>query len=399
MQTIAQFKTLADLLGVPLADVRYDRKEKMSSEDQAIAWLQKPAAAPLMNTLSQLLRHAEAKPVGFVFALRELDETSVEDFRLSCIDSIEPSNKTERQFVTEFFELLFPASKTESPKIEDVDAESLHDDAVEKLRTLAVSVLDCELTRKFILKHNRLKPSTSREDLSHAVFSAHKSMTFLDNCIGRDTSKFSSDELDVSSANIMQLAQIVMPVCLEVAEQEELKAHLAQNATHAELGTRHVAVGKSVIGFVKGLPVQLSQREEWDEMGPEDFPVGREWITAVPHLPEDGFGGQAAGATNRRVDIVEVFKKGLHRFLDADTADLDSVQAALTTRADKHVFVCAMFPGPPVLGELKKLNKAFPELILLVSRSCVEPQQNNIVLNQLKQLKSEFGRTARRPTS
>lgn len=268
------------------------------------------------------------------------------------------------------------------------DGDRRNELAREKLRVLAEKVLKSEATRKFILKCNDLPESMSASELAIEIFNAPEPMSFLRRCVRQADYQleFAAKKTELR-LNMCRLTEIVAPVCFAEGDLDELERHLNHQATHAEIETCDRVVAKSRVAFIKKVSVNLEDGCEWETVSDSILPGGRESVTSIPHPPELGI---FADGSDGSEDIVESFRIVLLKILRPDAQSLTRVQVALKdqTEFDK-VFLCVLFPTQIGAASLKRLNEAFPELVLLTARD-VDDGPHQRVLDQIQRIREEF---------
>lgn len=295
-----------------------------------------------------------------------------------------------RQKITEMDGISVPVAVTpiaptaaETPigELDETDAVSYSRQLARKrLEPFAAKVLNSAVTRKLILTHNNLKADMAPEDAAAYLLESDEPMKVLFNCVGHDLPIEDREEL---TSSFWSLVETVTPVCLVVTSQGDLSEHLNGRISHVGVTTNYSEVGKSLVGTIKCLPVDLGEPGEFSELCHADLPDGRDKVASVPHPPDLGAFQDVNPRDKNRETIVSVFEEGLKRYLNPRT----TVKAALATRAARGIVICVLMRESPGVENLAALNVAFPDLVVLVSQPGSENQNNDNVLEQIDQIK------------
>ncbi len=251
--------------------------------------------------------------------------------------------------------------------------------AKQQLRSFAARALTSTVTRKLILSANNLKADMSPEDAASYLLENDKPMDVLFKCVRYE---LPADDRDELTSSFWSLVEIVTPVCLVVMTSGDLSDHLNGELSHVGVNTTYAEIGKSLVGTVKCLPVDLREPDEFLELCHDDLPEGNDKVTSIPPPPELGAFQSADPFDENAETIVGVFEKGLRPYLKPRT----TVKAALETRASRGIIICVLMSESPGVDNLKALHAAFPHLVVLVSQRGSENQDNELVLERIEQI-------------
>jgi len=179
------------------------------------------------------------------------------------------------------------------------------------------------------------------------------------------------------------LVEIITPVCLIASAkcETDLVEHLNDQLSHVGIETRYSVVAKSVVGTIRGLPVDIDEPTTFDDMGPIDLVPGRDKVTSIPAPPEMGSFQMQSTEGAHAETIVSVFDAGLKRYLQPRT----TVSTALKTRHARGILTCVLMLESPGAEKIAELHRAFPELVLFVSQATDE--QNDFVIEQIHEIR------------
>lgn len=253
-----------------------------------------------------------------------------------------------------------------------------------KLQGLATEILaKSEVTRELIIRHNQLLEDTSAEQVSCDIFAANLPIEFLYNCTEQDIDREHFTEICKS---MRKLVGVIAPACLTVDEYAQLQNYVDQSTDdhYFKISTSNTTVAKASVGYVKGLPIESAEPNEF-----EKFLERRNRVGNVPLPPESGDLHQKPKSAVDR-SVVDSFRILLGRFLGTGDA-LGQVKAALRNIAKRNVYFCALFPTPLTPGQFQELKTEFPELILLVGEAKEEKENHYTALDQIKRILEFFG--------
>lgn len=268
-----------------------------------------------------------------------------------------------------------PTANADAPMLDPAEVSDTNRLARAQLAPFAAKVLKSKPTRNFILGHNKLKSELTADETAEYILKSECPMDVLFKCVQHDLEEDAAEEV---AKGIWTLVETVTPVSLVVISscEKELVEHLNNRLSHVGINTRYVEVGKSLVGTIKGLPVDLRHPDEFNEMSHTDLHEGRDRVISIPAPPELGaFPGTHARDENTET-IVSVFEAGLKRYLQPRT----TVRSALKARAARGIITCVLMTESPGVENLKDLHAAFPELVLFVSQPCAANEQNEYVI-------------------
>ena len=252
-----------------------------------------------------------------------------------------------------------------------------------KLRQLAAEILaNSPATRSLIVAHNEFLKDANGSDVADSIFDSEMPIEVLFNCIERDIDSVNGKDICESMS---LLVGILAPICLTIDEFSELQTYLGEdNGEHfVKIPTSDSLVARASVGYVKGLPIESRELNEFNK-----FLDRRDKVGSVPPPPE--FGAQydkTKSETDRT--IVDSFRILLARFLGSPD-ELGRVKAALRNTAKLNVHFCVLFPNKLTLGQFKAVKEAFPELILLLSQATEEKESHYDALDQIKRVLEFF---------
>lgn len=287
-----------------------------------------------------------------------------------------------------FREFVRPLIRITPPT--DDDSEQKRIDGIKKLKELVAEILQNEVTRRFILRKNRLSESLSAAELADRIFSVthpnreaddyETPMCFLHRCTSPPAPN--ENERRGIGDHLGRIAALVAPVSFVVDDSSEIQAMIQKAASAARIPSNHSTVAVSLVATFLGLPVDFEHHEAIEHQSGFDYSGS----------PIDSW-GKVHGASLTPIgsieerDIVQVVATGLTPLIGAINSQLPHVRASLHILEQQKSYVCLWFNRALHSESSKALKTAFPDLFILTSDSKEESRINAVVMTQLEKLK------------